>query len=171
MDRKFLTAVQLAGWTIASVEEDHVIGRCPNSGCGLVAKLSQDAHVPVVDPTRRRPVLDKTVVDYDDLRTYLRARREDLCLSIRDVEEIAGLECDHLAKMEKDDPARLPNLQMVLYWANAVGMDIVLRPMLMPPIALTAIADTRDKVEQRRQRNKLEGRRRRKVESGRKGSP
>lgn len=160
MDTKFLKAVQEKGWHIEAATEESVIAKCPSAGCNLRAELRFGGHVPDVDPGCKRNLLDQEVTTYDDLRTMLRSRRDNLRLSIREVEEIAGMPTDHLAKIEHDGMKRLPNFQFVMEWAAALGFEVVLRPIPMTSYAIRTICDTRDKVASRTKRLTIEQRRR-----------
>ena len=160
MDQKFLKAVENAGWSIESVDADSVVGKCPSVGCQLRAKLAHDKPVPRVDPSCRRNVLDRKIESYDDVRELLRARREGLGLTIREVEEIAGAAVDHLAKAEKDDPSKLPNVQLLVEWLQALGLELVVRPGELPAYTRRVIVETRDKLDARRRRFRLEAQRR-----------
>jgi transcriptional regulator with XRE-family HTH domain len=160
MDPKFLKECEDAGWHLEFVGDDFVVGKCPSVGCGLRAKLDQDRAVPCADPGRRRDVLDLKVGSYDEARTVLRERRETLGLTISEVEELAGATVDHLAKAEKDGPSKVPNAQLLLEWAQALGYEVVLRPTELPALTRRVICDTRDRLEARRKRFRLEGRRR-----------
>ncbi|GGE30088.1 hypothetical protein GCM10011360_17700 [Primorskyibacter flagellatus] len=160
MDPKFLKAVQDKGWHITSVTEDEVIVKCPAVGCGLFAAISERGHIPGVDPGRQRDRIDRKVETYDDIREILRDRREGLSLTIREVEDLAGFAQDHLAKMEKDNPSKTPNVQHVIEWAQALGFEMVFRPTEMTPYAIRTICETRAQVERRTNRFTIESRRR-----------
>lgn len=160
MDVKFLREVQAKGWHVEAATETAVIAKCPSVGCNLRAKLACNAHIPEVDPNKSRGILDRKVEKYDDIREILRARREGLALTIREIEEISGIAVDHLAKMEKDDFRKQPNAQTLIEWAQALGFELVLRPIDMPIYALRTICDTRDKLASRSKRFSLENRRR-----------
>lgn len=160
MDAKFLKQCEDAGWHIEAAGDDFVIGKCPSVGCGLRAKLEQGKAVPCADPGRRRDILDQKAEFYDDARMILRARREGLGLTIREVEEIAGAGVDHLAKAEKDDPTKIPNAQLLIEWAQALGFEVVLRPTELPAYTRRVICDTRDRLDARTKRFRLEAQRR-----------
>lgn len=160
MDQKFLKNVQAAGWRIVGVDETSVIGACPSVGCGLKAKLDQGKKVPEVDPGCKRNVMDRPVASFSEIRDVLRPRREELGFVIKDVEEIAGLAVDYLAKFEKDDPSKIPNIEAVMNWAEALGYEFILRPKEMTPYALRRLAETRDKLDKRRRRFQIEARKR-----------
>lgn len=160
MDPKFLKDVENAGWSIEAVDQDSVVGKCPSVGCQLRAKLEQGRYIPRVDPSCRRSVLDHKVSSYDEVRELLRQRREGLGLTIREVEEIAGAAVDHLAKAEKDDPSKVPNVQLLIEWLQSLGLELVVRPGEMPAYTRRVIAETRDKLEARRRRFRLEAQRR-----------
>lgn len=160
MDPKFIKDVQAAGWHIEAATSEFVIAKCPSVGCNLRAKLNQDQHIPQVDPGCRRSFTDRKVEKFDDIRLILRERRENLALSIREVEEIGGIAVDHLAKMEKDEFTKQPNAQTLIEWAQALGFELVLRPAELTNYALRTICDTRDKVAPRQKRFTLEARRR-----------
>lgn len=160
MEPKFVREVQKAGWHVESVNLDDVVARCPSVGCGLRAKLSQSAKIPEVDPGCRRSVIDLPVHDFEDIRKALRTRREELALTIREVEEIGGIAVDYLAKFEKDDPSKYPNAMLLIEWAQTLGYELVLRPAEMTPYAIRTICDTRGKVASRQKRFSVEERRR-----------
>ncbi|MFW8636972.1 helix-turn-helix domain-containing protein [Cribrihabitans pelagius] len=105
-------------------------------------------------------MLDRKVGSYDGARMALRARREALGLTISEVEELAGATVDHLAKAEKDGSSKLPNAQLLLEWAQALGYEVVLRPTELPAYTRRVICYTRDRLEARQKRFRLEGRRR-----------
>jgi len=153
MDAEFLRAVQKAQWLIKAAGEDYVMVSCPRAGCNVTLNLTPGGFIPQtckVGPD----LLEKTVGSFDDVRVFLRTRREDLALSIRDVEEAAGLETDHMAKFEKDNPTKIPNVTTFLEWAGALGYEVVLRPSPLPHIALRAIIETRPFLKRRVQRNR-----------------
>lgn len=160
MDTKFVKDVQAAGWSIEAVTKDTVIAKCPSAGCNLYAELKQGGVVPAVDPGARRDPIDQQVATYDTIRKMLRQRRESLLLTIRELEEVAGLEPDLLAKVERDGTKKIPNVQTMLDWAGALGFELVLRPVPMTALALRTIVETRDKTAARSKRMTLENRRR-----------
>lgn len=160
MNPDFLKDVQAAGWHIERVTDSDVIARCPSIGCDLAAKLEPSQDIPQVGPGCRIAATDRKVEKYDDIRRILRARRESLALSIREVEEISGMAVDHLAKIERDDYTKQPNGQMLIEWAQALGFEIVLRPIDLTPYAVRMICDTRDRHAARTKRFSLEARRR-----------
>lgn len=153
MDAKFLRDVQAAQWLIKAVDEDHVVASCPRAGCALTVKLREGAAIP--QTCRTGPDLAERVVgSFEEIRLFLRSRREDLGLAIRDVEEVAGTATDHLAKWEKDGPSKIPNTETFLEWAQSLGYEVVLRPSALPPVALRAIVETRPLLRRREKRNR-----------------
>jgi transcriptional regulator with XRE-family HTH domain len=139
---EYMRAAQGKGWNIISCDEEHILAACPRAGCGLQIKLRAESKIP--ETVRPRPALAEiTVAQFDDARAGLRARREQLCLSIKDVEDAAGLATDHLAKFEKDDFSKIPNAQTFIEWANALGYTVTLRPTGLPPVTLGIISRTR----------------------------
>jgi transcriptional regulator with XRE-family HTH domain len=151
LDADFLRAVQRAQWLIKAADEGSVIARCPRAGCTLTVRLSPGNPIP--QTCRVGPdLLEKVVQSFEDARLFLRERREDLALSIRDVEEVAGVATDHLAKWEKDGPSKIPNTETFLEWAASLGYEVVLRPAPLPPVALRAIIETRPLIKRRVQR-------------------
>lgn len=160
MDPMFLRDVQANGWHIRAVTESSVIGKCPSVGCNLHAELHIDGHIPAVDPGCRRDLIDQKVESYSDIQGILKERREGLALSIRETEEIAGIATDHIAKMEKENPSKIPNAEILIEWAQALGYEVVFRPIPMTSYAIRTICDTRDKVASRTKRFRLEERRR-----------
>lgn len=160
MDAKFLKDVEGAGWSIEAVDDDSVIGKCPSVGCQMRAKLDHGKRIPQVDPGCRRDILDRKVGSYDEVREILRERREGLGLTIREVEEIAGCAVDHMAKAEKDGPVKVPNVQLLVEWMQALGLELVVRPGELPAYTRRVIVETRDKLDSRRNRFRLEAERR-----------
>lgn len=161
ISRTFLDLVQRAGWHVERVEQDRVIAKCPADGCGLRVNLRPENAV----PARSAMVLKEAdfyaqVGSYEDARVALRKRREELCLTQVELEEMAGFTFAHIAKAEKDDPIRHMTLANMAAWANSLGLEFVLRPMPIPPVALTQIVESRARVKARTSRNKIEARRR-----------
>jgi len=128
VDRKFLREIQHSGWSIEQVGKRQVIARCPAEGCGMRALLSSGAPIPKVDPDFSRSGLDRPVESYDDFRRILRERRESLALTLHELEDMVGVATDYLAKAEKEDPFKMPNIQTGIDWAGAVGLAVVLMP-------------------------------------------
>jgi transcriptional regulator with XRE-family HTH domain len=160
VESEFLKTVQKAGWQIERVSETDVTGKCPSIGCEMRAKLKPDAMVPQVASSCRSSPIDLPVEDFDGLRRLLRSRREALALTIREVEEIAGITVDYLAKFEKNDPSKIPNMQTALDWIQSLGYEVVIRPAEMTPYALRVICETRPKYESRKRRFEIENARR-----------
>ncbi len=160
MDTKFVKDVQAAGWSIQAVTPDSVIAKCPSAGCNLIAEMRLGGFIPSVDPGYRRDPFDRQVATYDEIRKLLRGKRESLLLTIRETEEVAGLEPDLLAKVERDGTKKIPNVQTLMDWAGALGFELVLRPVPMTAYALRTIVETRDKTAARIKRMTLENRRR-----------
>lgn len=151
IDPEFLRDVQRKGWLIRSVTETTVIGGCPRAGCNLSVNLRPDKSVP--ETCRRGPdMAEVSLSSFDEARVALRDRRDELGLTIREVEEISGATTDHLAKAEKDGPSRNLNTQSFIEWANALGYEVVLRPMDLPTKALRYISFTRAYFERRKRR-------------------
>lgn len=149
MKAEFLRQVQAAGWNILTADETDVWVGCPRAGCNLTTRMRDGGLVPA--SCRPLPVLAEIVVEqFDDARRELRGRREQLCLSIKDVEEAAGIAGDFLAKFEKDEVAKIPNAQTFIEWVQALGYTVVLRPTGLPPYALRIISDTRKHVVRRK---------------------
>lgn len=149
MKPEFLREVQAAGWNIITADETDVWVGCPRAGCNLRHRLREGAAVPAT--CRPQPVLAEIVVEqFDDARRAMRSRREELCLSIKDVEEAAGIAGDFLAKFEKDDVVKIPNAITFIEWVQALGYTVVLRPTGLPPYALRIISDTRKHVVRRK---------------------
>lgn len=160
MDIKFVKDVEVAGWSVQAVTDDAVIAKCPSAGCGLHAQLKLGCAIPAVDPGGRRDPIDRKVEKYDDIRLLLREKREKFLLSIREVEEIAGLETDLLAKVERDGTKKIPNVQTLIDWCGSLGFELVLRPVPLTAYAVRTIVETRDKTAARTKRMTIENRRR-----------
>ena len=160
MDPKFVKEVQQRGWHVEAVTDEDVIGRCPSIGCGLRAKLNQNARIPDVDPGCRRSRIDKPVHNFEDVRKAMRQRREELALTIHEVEEIGGITVDYLAKFEKENPSKIPNASLLFEWVQTLGYELVLRPIEMTPYAIRTICETRDKLASRQKRFSNDKRRR-----------
>lgn len=149
IDAEFLRRVQRAGWSIRAVDQGSAVVACPRQGCGLTVRLLPTSRIP--ETCSRNPDYRETVVQSpDDARLALRARREALALSIEDVESIAGAADGHFLKAEKDNPSRAIRLSTFLEWAEAIGLEVVLREKELPPLALRLIASTRHLLDLRR---------------------
>lgn len=160
IDMNFIRLLQSRGWQVVEVGEDSCRVRCRATGCGLMAVLKSSGHVPQVDPQKNRNVLDIDVRNYDDLLNALRQRRQDLKLSIREIEAACGLADDHLAKIEKPGSVKIPNAQIAIDLCNTLGFDVVLRPSDLPRPTIQKILETRELIESRARRNEQENDRR-----------
>lgn len=150
MDQSFLKDVQLRGWPIERVNLDDVVVGCPNDGCSVKVRLKNGSKIP--DPCNTGAKLRYQVVNvFDDARTFLRSRREELRLTIRDVESISGMADDFLAKFEKENPSKYPNVQTFVEWAQSLGYQVVLTPADFSSLALRVIAETRHLIPARDQ--------------------
>jgi len=150
-DKGFLQAVQQAGWCIDEVHAHGLVAKCPRHGCGLRVDLSPGKFIP--ETCSAVPGMYEVVVpEFKDARTFLRDRRDSLRLNIAELEECIGLTKDHLAKIEPDDPFRLPNVVTFIEWAQALGYEVVLRYAGLPPKTISYITQTRDKSSVRAQR-------------------
>lgn len=161
VNQDFLAAIQMAGWLIKAVDEDRATVSCPRAGCGL--DLTYRPGGKIHEACAKEPTIAQCAVElFADARKFLRQRREDLGFSIKDVEEVAGMAVDHLAKFEKDDAYRIPNAQIFFEWARALGYQVVLRPHPkgLPNYALRMVAETRDKQTMRRHHFRVHGARR-----------
>lgn len=150
----FLRDVQKAGWAIEEVTDDTCTVKCPAHGCAMRARLKQGGAIPRREGQGQ--TWDQSVTSFDEVRETLRQRRQELGLTIPEVEEVAGIAGDHLAKFERDNFDKIPNTQLFFEWANALGMQVILRYGDLPPVTLRWIADTRDRAEARQRRFQIE---------------
>lgn len=148
MDQGFLRDVQRAGWQITGVDGQAATVACPRAGCSLKVRLKSGAKIPQACATGP-DLAEVTVTTFEDARVFLRARREALGLTIKELEEVAGAAVDHLAKAEKDNPSKYPNTQLLIEWATSLGYEVVLRPAAMPAMALRYLADSRSQAASR----------------------
>jgi transcriptional regulator with XRE-family HTH domain len=150
MDQGFLKEVQSAGWPIERVNRDNVVVGCPNAGCSVNVRLRSGSRIPGACDSGDQPK-QQVVTVFDDARVFLRGRREQLRLTIRDVESISGMADDFLAKFEKEKPSKYPNVQTFVEWAQSLGYQVVLTPAEFPPLALRVLAETRHLIPARDQ--------------------
>lgn len=150
IDVDFIAAAERKGWRVQSAEEGHLIVSCPGDECQMKAKLVPGKKIPRICTAKGHPH-DMVVRSFDDLRQVLRNRRNDLRLSMTEVEEASGMAQDQLLKCERENPTRIPNLDMGIFWAAALGYEIVLRPVPLPRVTARKIVETRDMVERRGQ--------------------
>ena len=145
-----LKAIQRAGWAIVGADEQSCVVKCTTFGCQMRARFVAGGAV----PQRSVPAhnWDRVVRSFDDVREVMKDRRQELGLTIPEVEHISGIASDHLAKFEKTDWNRPPNINTLMSWATALGYEVVLRHGELPPVTLRWIAETRDKVATRRGR-------------------
>ncbi len=150
MDPKFLARVQAAGWVIRQVETEKVWCGCPRAGCNLRFQISKGGHIPsICHPEDALPVIwcDSFI---NDARPALRERREMLGLTIKDAEDCSGIAGDHLAKFEKDEPSKIPNILTFIDLCNSLGYRVALHPVGLPQVTLGRIADTREALDRRK---------------------
>jgi hypothetical protein len=143
MDTDFLHLVQRKGWQIVSVRDEAVIGRCPARGCNMVGQLAKGGLVPQVCKAERDRA-DIPVEVWHHIRERFLARRLELGLTIKEVEDIAGIAIDQLAKCERENGTRIPNFQTLMEWGMTLGFGFYLRPGPLPPQTLRVIESTRD---------------------------
>ncbi len=141
-----LIEAQDKGWLLEDSDAAVVHVACPRAGCGLTLTLREGEPIPSCATGEAQEVI---VATHEDARRFLRARREQLGLSISDVEHLAGLASSHLLKAEKDNPARKVELDTLTLWANALGYAVALVPAPLHSATLRLIADTRHLQEQR----------------------
>lgn len=153
VNQDFLKALQIAGWIIKTVDEERAVVSCPRAGCGLDLAYRPGAKIHQACEDSR--IGAQRVDSFSHLAKVLRERREDLCLSIKDVEEICGMAEDYLAKFEKDNPARVPPFNTIRDWAEGLGFSIWIMPENMPALALRLISSNRDKVAMRKRHFKV----------------
>ena len=154
MDPKFLREVQAANWIIMAADGEKLMARCPRAGCTMSVNLKPGGVIP--QTCRAGADLTERVVgSFEEARLALRERRENLALTIADVEQAAGLADYHIAKSEKDDPSKIPNIETFLNWAGALGFEVVLKPAPLPLLTLRLLAETRHRVGRRVQRNEI----------------
>lgn len=150
IDVKFLGQVQDAGWHITGADQECVLGSCRRAGCGLKTTFRPGNRIPKV-ATRESEMEEHIIRGFGDVAKLSRDRRHELAWSIAETEEVAGMTPDYLAKMEKDNPSKIPNVNTFVDLMNAEGYEVFVRKAKMPPIALRAIVETRHRVEARRQ--------------------
>ena len=157
MDPALLREIQRHGWLIESVGETDCVVKCPVEGCGMRTRLKKGRKV----PPRLNPAvhLSEVAESFDGIRAALRARRQELCLSITEVEEAAGMTEAHLAKFERPEYSKIPNLETLIIWAGALGYELTLRAADLPPKTLRTISETRALVPDRTRRQAIDLRR------------
>lgn len=163
MNPDSLKTIQKSGWAIETADATSCTVKCPTPGCKMRAVFKDNSTVPVREVPAHS--WDRPVTSFDDAREALKARRQELGLTIVEVEHISGIAGDHLAKFERTNWAqspnwsRMPNAETLIEWAMALGYDVVLRHGELPAVTLRWISDTRDKIDARRRRFKIERRR------------
>ena len=150
----FVRDVQGAGCNVIAADEGSVWVGCPRGGCNLRLRIKAGSAIPTV--CRAKAPLPEIVVNsyINDARPALRERRVELGLTIKDVEEVSGIAGDHLAKMEKDGPSKIPNILTFIEQAKSLGYDLVLRPSDegLPTVTIGRIIETRPIQEARKTR-------------------
>jgi transcriptional regulator with XRE-family HTH domain len=149
---RLIEAIEGAGWIVDTIDQESCVVRCPKQGCVMRARVSSADQVP--PRAKQDDSYGFTVTAYNFLRKYLRERRRKLRLSITEVEAMAGLADGHLLKMEKNLPARTPQFDTIMLWAQALGIRITLMPGPVPPHLKRAIAEAehRGMLEKRKDR-------------------
>ena len=154
MKQDDLRRIQTAGWSIETADSASCTVKCPTPGCRMRARFKEGDSVPVREVPGHR--WDRAVTSFDDAREALKARRQEIGLTIAEVEHISGIAGDHLAKFERTDWSRMPNTETFIEWAQALGLDVTLRLGELPPVTLRWISDTRPRIEARRRRFEIE---------------
>jgi transcriptional regulator with XRE-family HTH domain len=90
---------------------------------------------------------------------FLQDRREQLGLSIRDMEAISGLADDHLAKIESG--VKIPNLETAIMLSQAAGIELFARYSPLRKLAKRTIIETRAQLQSRETMQKHHAERRR----------
>lgn len=157
MNPDSLKAIQRAGWAIVTADRETCTVKCPTQGCHMRARFKIDGTIPARDVPMH--TWDLVVRSFDDVREAMKARRQELGLTIPEVEHISGIAGDHLAKFEKTEWNRPPNIDTLMSWSSALGYEVLLRLGELPPVTLRWIADTRPKIEARRRRFQIERKR------------
>lgn len=166
VDQEFLKAVQRAGWKIKLVDSGRVLAGCPRAHCEMQTVLKPGSPIP--DTCSPDPgMIEVEIRSYDDGRRTLRDRRQDLCMTMTQVEFCAGLTEGHLLKAEKDNPDRVMSVEGFIVWANTLGFEVVLRSGDLPPVTLRELANSQPQVETRKQRRAMYERRREEKERAR----
>jgi len=148
MDQAFLREVQKRGWVIVAATTEACEARCPVLGCGIRTLLRSGASIPprITPDLRGGVALEHGAHAIESLR----GRRKELRLSVEEVEDAAGVEPSHLAKIE--NCTKMPNIDTFIWLAAALGYDLVLREGLLPAATLRTLADTRSKEASRAER-------------------
>lgn len=150
----FLKSIEERGWMVETADKGGCIAKCKTPGCSMRIRIKEGGVIPYREVGPKHS-LDQPIHSFDDVRNVLRDRRENLGLIISEVEEVAGIAGDHIAKFECDGyqkHARIPNVQTFLYWANALGYEVVLRPSVLPAVTCRRISETREQWPTRRKR-------------------
>ena len=148
MDQAFLREVQKRGWVIVAATTDACEGRCPIVGCGIRAVLRSGKSI----PERTMPDLRGGLALEHGAHAIevLQGRRKELRLTVEEVEDAAGVEPSHLAKIEHG--TKMPNIDTFIWLAQSLGYDLVLREGALPAATLRTLADTRPREASRGER-------------------
>ena len=96
-----------------------VLAGCPRR----IARCRRFSSSAPLSPTHAAPIpgmIEVEIRSYDDGRRTLRDRRQDLCMTMTQVEFCAGLTEGHLLKAEKDNPDRVMSVEGFIVWANTL---------------------------------------------------
>lgn len=149
-----LKKCQAAGWLVVGATDTHALCKCPSFGCGLKFSVPYGTNPPRPEKMVGRDPSEKRIESSDEMRKFLRYCRQERLLSIPEIEQLAGLAHGHIAKAEKDDPSRRNlSIETVLYWAGALGYDLVLKPSAMPNASLRVLAESIPLHDRRRREN------------------
>ena len=134
----FLRELQRRGWLIESATANGCVARCPEAGCSVRTHITEGNSIP-----QRFTVDDEGWIPLTGAAQAVevaRHRRQQLRLSIAEVEECAGLTADHIAKAET---GRQFNVDTACVWFPAIGYDLVLVRRPLPSVTLRVLAETR----------------------------
>ena len=136
----WLRAVSDSGWVVEGRDGDRLVIRCPAVGCRVQAMIAPGSVPAPCDPGARRGAWDHPVADYEELKLFLRQRRQDLGFTIEDVDQAAGWPSDRYVSKLEVGASKTVTMPTLVLWAGALGYELVLRPTPLPPVARRILA-------------------------------
>lgn len=146
-------AAQEAGWRIVAADEEgaHLLNE--TDGRMIYAPVGED--IPPVIGTG-------TACEMSSAKhacAILSERREAAGLTVEDLAQLTGLQEGWLARFEDPRTVQAPGIEGFLIWAQALGIEVSLRPAPLPQTTLRWIGSTRNKAPARERRFAIERRR------------
>ena len=138
--KQWISAAQEAGWAVKSVSASDLTLVCNRTGCTCEQLHDLNA---LGDPPKscecphNGRLSEKSYTEYEVLLGELSRRRRLLGLNQDDLGSAMGVADGYVGKMEAMH--KFPSIPMLQLWAQTLGVDIILKPIALPPPTIRAM--------------------------------